>query len=68
MGNQKTWLLVCSYLQPFANQRNYKNIVLTKDQFPTLEECQEELKKFIGFEVEDFVLLNWKEVNQNYKV
>jgi len=61
-------MCVCSYYQPHAKERNMKNIVIRQDQFPTLKEVKNQLEIDLGFEVEDVVLMNWKEVSNNYEL
>ncbi len=58
----------CSYYQTNTKERNMRNILIKQDQFPTLKDCQEQLEKVLGFEVEDVVLMNWKEVSKDYEL
>ena len=62
-------LMCCvSYYQPNTKERNMKNILVKQDQFPTIQECKEQLEIDLGFKVEDVVLINWKEVSNNYRL
>jgi len=61
-------MCVCSYYQKHSKQNRSKNILIKQDQFPTLKECQEQLEIDLGFEVEEVVLINWKEVSKEYEL
>jgi hypothetical protein len=65
---KSSWFCCCSYFQQHAKERNIINILVKQDQFPTLKQVQETLEEKLGFAVEDVVLMNWKEVNENYKI
>ena len=69
-GNYKTTqerkLVLCvSYIQEYAKERNIKNISFdleelpTVDQFPKIEQVQEQLQKELGFPVTDVVIISW---------
>ena len=64
----KSWFCCCSYFQQHAKERNIINILVKQDQFPTLKEVQEALEEKLGFDVEEVVLMNWKEVGEGYEV
>ena len=61
-----SWFLCVSFIQQGAKERNIKNMIIKQDQFPKVDEVQEELEKeFVT--VEEVVLINWKKVNKDYE-
>ena len=47
---------------------NYVNILVKQDQFPTIKQCHELINEKKGFEVTGVVLVNWKEVSNDYEL
>jgi len=61
-------MCVCSYINKRTMERNYMNILLKQDQFPNIKQCQEAIEEKKGFGVTGVVLVNWKEVNNDYEL
>ena len=59
--------LICvSYTQQFATKRNMINIIT--DEFPNIKKATEEIEKITDCYVDNVVLVNWKEVPDNYNL